>query len=152
MINRFFWAISLVLLSSGCSTTNLDPANVEFISMTKHDSTFNITFLSETNFTTLGTSKNGSYVFCLTSKEIYNKDFQLKDLGYKYENANSLSGAIPKHTMPKRYKETSKFMYEVNLDYLTFQNLKNDDKVFYCRVITPPIIGSVKQTKVFKVY
>ena len=87
--------LSALLILSGC-IKNHKNTEVQLVEFKRTSSYYEITFLSEANFSIRESTRNtGSYIHCINDKRIYG-DKYIPD----YSSNNYLSGNIPKNTKP----------------------------------------------------
>ena len=122
---------------------NHENTEVQLVKLHKTPLYYDITFLSETDFSTRKSTRDtGSYIHCIGDKEIYNNNY-IPD----YSSGHYLSGNILKDTKPTVDKISNKYVYRMELKrskYL-FGN-----KILYCRVFTGSFSGKLKRSSVFE--
>lgn len=134
--------LSALLILSGC-IKNHKNTEVQLVEFKRTSSYYEITFLSEANFSIRESTRNtGSYIHCINDKRIYG-DKYIPD----YSSNNYLSGNIPKNTKPTADTLSDQYIYSIKLDSSTY--LEND-KTLYCRIFTGNFPGKLKKSQVLE--
>lgn len=134
--------LSALLILSGCIKSHKN-TEVQLVEFKRISSYYEITFLSEANFSIRDSTRNtGSYIHCINDRQIYDEKY-IPD----YSSNNYLSGNIPKNTKPNVDTLSDQYIYSIKLNSSTYLD---NDKTLYCRIFTGNFPGKLKKSQIFE--